>query len=321
MKKWMKNKSFTALLCGILLLSLTLTACGNTYVETTGADRVQQVENQGDITRIQDGQEAEANIAAGEMQVHFIDVGHGDATLIISGDHAMLIDAGDASKGTTVQNYIEKCGVRELDYLILTHPDKDHIGGAPVIITKFEIDKVFLSNYEKDSNAYRKLIQALDDKNLEGLTPEVGDRHSLGNAVFTIIAPNRDYSETEKPSNNSSVGILLRHGSNRFLFTGDAEGEAEEDIVKNGIDISADVYQVGHHGGKTSSRQALLDGVKPKYAVISCGEDEKKNPHAKTMNRFRKMGIKIYRTDEQGSIVAVSDGSKISWSCAPSTTW
>ncbi len=104
----------------------------------------------------------------------------------------MLIDAGDTSKGTAIQNYLQKQNVKKLDYLILTHPDADHIGGAPVVITKFEIDKVFVSNYEKDNKTYQKLIQALDNKRIKATTPKVGSKYSFGTAEITIIAPNAE---------------------------------------------------------------------------------------------------------------------------------
>lgn len=252
------------------------------------------------------------------MEVHFIDVGQGDSTLVKCGDKAMLIDAGDNSEGTAIQNYLQKQGVKKLDYLILTHPDVDHIGGAPVIITKFEIDKVFISNFEKDNNTYRKLIQALDEKRLSYFTPKVGDSYTLGSAQFTILAPNGTYQSP----NNASIALLLENGSNRFLFSGDAEEEAEADILANGISLSADVYQVGHHGSRTSSSQAFLEAVNPAWAVISCAEgNDYGHPHAQTLNMLRSMGIKVFRTDEQGSIVAASDGKEITWNCAPSESW
>ena len=119
---------------------------------------------------------------AGKMEVHYIDVGQGDATLVTCDGHAMLIDAGDYSKGTAIQNYLQKQKIKKLDYLILTHPDSDHIGGAPVIITKFEIGRVFVSNYEKDNKTYQKLIQALDNKRLKYTTPETGTQYALGTA-------------------------------------------------------------------------------------------------------------------------------------------
>ncbi|MCM1387460.1 MAG: MBL fold metallo-hydrolase [Bacillus sp. (in: Bacteria)] len=255
---------------------------------------------------------------ASNMEVHFIDVGQGDCTLVKCGDSAMLIDTGDDTQGTTVQNYLQKQGITKLDYLILTHPDADHIGAAPVIITKFQIDTVFMSNYEKDNKTYRKLIQALDEKGLSYLTPKVGDSYALGDAQFIILAPNETYDSP----NNASIAFLLQNGDNKFLFSGDAEEEAESDILNNGLSVSADVYQVGHHGSRTSSSQAFLDAVNPAWAVISCAEgNDYGHPHAQTLNTLRSMGIKVFRTDEQGSIVAYSDGKKITWNCTPSETW
>ena len=252
------------------------------------------------------------------MEVHFIDVGQGDSTLIRCGDQAMLIDAGDNSKGTTVQLYLKKQGVTKLDYLVLTHPDADHIGGADVIVTKFDIDNMFMSPFTKDNKTYNELKKALEYKSLKWSTPNVGNQYTLGSATFTIIAPNATYSTP----NNSSVGLIIQNGENRFLFTGDAEEEAESDIVANGISISADVYQVGHHGSRTASSSTLLQAVKPAYAVISCGEDNSYgHPHAQTLNSLRAMGVKVFRTDEQGSVVATSDGKNISWNCSPSETW
>lgn len=252
------------------------------------------------------------------MEVHFIDVGQGDCTLVKCGGFSMLIDAGDDSKGTAIQNYLQKQGIEKLDYLILTHPDADHIGGAPVVITKFDIDTVFISNYEKDNKTYLKLIQALDDRQVSYSTPEVGDTYTLGSAEFTILAPNGTYEDP----NNASIALLLQNGNNSFLFTGDAEEKAEKDIQEYNENIQADVYQVGHHGAKTSSGEAFLEEVQPEFAVISCAEGNSYgHPHAQTLNTLRSMGVKVFRTDEQGSIVAESDGTEIVWNCAPSETW
>lgn len=254
------------------------------------------------------------------MEVHFIDVGQGDATLIKCGDSAMLIDAGENDKGTLVQNYIKKQGVTSLDYLIVTHPDSDHSGGADVIITKYDIDTIIYPNYSKDTATWRDVIKAMDYKNYKVTEPVVGDTYKLGDAEFTIIAPNKkDYGDN---TNDYSVGILLRHGNKKFVFTGDAEEAAEADIVANRLDVTADVLQVGHHGSKTASTTEFLKAVSPEYAVISCGEDNSYgHPHAATLNSLRSMGVKVFRTDEQGSLVATSDGKKITWNAAPSYTW
>ena len=254
------------------------------------------------------------------LEVHFIDVGQGDAALIKCGDAAMLIDAGENDQGTLVQNYIRKQGVKSLDYLIVSHPHSDHCGGADVIISKYDIDTIIMPNYSKDTATYRDVIKAMDYKGYEITSPEVGDSYKLGDAEFTIIAPNKeDYGDGE---NNYSVGIILEHGSRKFVFTGDAEEEAEEDIVGNGIDISADVLKIAHHGSRTSSTEEFIHAVSPEYAVISCGENnEYGHPHAATLNTLRGMGVKLFRTDEQGSLIAASDGKKITWNAAPSDTW
>lgn len=253
-----------------------------------------------------------------KMQVHFIDVGQGDSTLITCGGHAMLIDAGDDSKGTSIQNYLQKQEIEKLDYLVLTHPDSDHIGGAPVIITKFSVDKVFVSNYEKDNRTYQKLIQALDDKDLDYSTPKPGTQYTLGTATITFLAPNDEYDNP----NDASVALLIRNGNNTFLFTGDAGEDAENDILESGLAISADVYKVGHHGSKYSTSEDFFEAVDPSYAVISCAEGNSYgHPHAETLNTLRMNGVKVYRTDEEGTIIATSDGKKITFNVPASETW
>ena len=253
-----------------------------------------------------------------QMEVHFIDVGQGDATLVTCGGHAMLIDTGDDTKGTAIQNYLQKQKITRLDYLILTHPDADHIGGAPVIITKFDIGKVFVSNFEKDNKTYQKLIQSLDDKQIKALTPRVNSQYTLGTANITILAPGKSYDNP----NDASIALLLKNGTRSFMFTGDAGEDAEKDILKTGIDISADVYKVGHHGSKYSTSKDFFNAVDPFYAVISCGENNSYgHPHAETLNTLRTSGVMVYRTDESGTIIASTDGKSISFNVPASESW
>ena len=262
--------------------------------------------------------EDEPSDADKEMEVHFIDVGQADSTLIKVDGHAMLIDCGADDTGTKLQNYLVKHDVKKLDYLVLTHPDSDHIGGADVIITKFDIDKVFMSPFTKDNNWYADLLNALKYKGYSWSTPAVGGDYNLGDASFTVVAPNRIYDDP----NNSSIALVIQYGDTRFLFTGDASEEAEADIVSNGLNISADVYKLGHHGSRTASTEAFLEKVNPKCVVISCATgNEYGHPHEEALQRIKKYAPEIYRTDEQGTIVAHSDGEKITWDHSPSTTW
>lgn len=252
------------------------------------------------------------------LEVHFIDVEQGDATLIKADGHAMLIDSGENDKGTAVQLYLKKQGVEQLDYLILTHTDSDHIGGADVIISKLDIGQIFLSDFKKDNTTYRELMDSMKYKNMTYSTPEVGAEYELGGAVFTIIAPNDTYEDP----NNSSIALILDYGENSFLFSGDCEEEAEQDILANGMNLDVDVYQVGHHGSRNASTEEFLDAMSPEYAVISCAEGNSYgHPHAKTLNNLRARKIRVFRTDEQGSIVAYSDGKTIKWNCSPSDSW
>lgn len=253
------------------------------------------------------------------LEVHYIDVGQGDATLILSDGHAMLIDAGDNHKGTAVQDYLNYVGVESLDYVIGTHPDSDHIGGLDVVLYKFDCQTVILPDFKKDTRTYDDVIQTMKQKNYKITYPKVGDQYALGESVFTIVAPNGTYGSN---GNNYSVGILLEHGANRFLFTGDAEEKSEQDMLENGIDLRADVLKAAHHGSDTANTEEFLDAVKPEYVVISCGEGNTYgHPHAETLNNLRARGIKVFRTDEQGTIVATSDGKTITFNAAPSESW
>lgn len=258
----------------------------------------------------------------GTLEVHFLDVGHGDSTLIICGEHAMMIDCGDDTQGRMLQEYLRDHDVAKLDYLILTHPDKDHIGGAPAVLSEVSAGQVFQSAFRKGSETEEMLQQTLKQQDVDAVTPIVGAEYQLGEAWFTILAPSGTYEE----SNDSSVALMLHFGENTFLFTGDAEKEAEEDMVENGekpgLSLKADVYQAGHHGDKSSSKKKFLRAVSPEYAVISCDyQGEKGHPDAEVLERMREADIKVFRTDEQGTVVAVSDGRDIIWDHSPSESW
>lgn len=265
------------------------------------------------------GNESIPTSASGKLTVHFIDVGQGDATLIQCGGRSMLIDAGNEWHGTAVQNYLEKQGVTRLDYVIGTHPDADHIGGLDVILYKFDCGTVLLPDVTNDTRAYDDVVQSMKSKSYRITPPVPGDTYTLGSASFTILAPNGDYGSE---LNDWSIGILLQNGSNRFLFTGDAGETAETDMLANGIDISADVYKAAHHGSRSSTSDAFFAAVNPTYSVISVGDGNTYgHPSAEVLNKFRSAGTQVFRTDEQGTIVAASDGTDITWNASPSGSW
>lgn len=260
------------------------------------------------------------NTSEETLEVHYIDIGQGDATLIKCGGHAMLIDGGNHNMGTTVQLYLKNQGVESLDYVIGTHPDADHIGGLDVIVYKYDCANILLPDYEKDTKTYTELIDVIRERSYQITYPLPGTTYQLGDARFTILAPiSNDYGSN---ANNYSIALRLTYGENSFLFTGDAEAESEAEMLKSGEELKADVYKVAHHGSDSANTQAFLDAVDPTYAVISCGEGNSYgHPHAEILNRLRQMGIETFRTDEQGSILAVSDGKEITWNTASSTTW
>lgn len=253
------------------------------------------------------------------LEVHYIDVGQGDATLIQSDGHAMLIDAGNNNKGTAIQSYLQKQNVKTLDYVIGTHPDADHIGGLDVILYKLECGKVLLPDYSKDTKTYRDVVDTLKAKSYRAIHPKVGDTYELGDAVFTVTAPAGSKYDS---ANDYSIAIHLEYGETRFLFVGDAEEKSTEEMLKTNQNLTANVYKVSHHGSRNGTSEEFLKAVNPEYAVISCGEDNSYgHPHAEVMNLLRSKGVDVYRTDEQGTIVAQSDGKKITWNMSPDTSW
>ena len=260
----------------------------------------------------------DGTVGEGKLEVHFLDVGQGDCTLVVCDGEAMLIDAGDNDKGTKIQSYLQKQGVKELKYVICTHPDADHIGGMDVIIYKFPCETILMTEEEKDTDTYRDVIRAIKEKGYRQTRPVVGAQYALGDAEFTLLGP----VDLDSDSNNNSIVVYLKYGNNSFLFTGDAEEKEEADLLEGGFLASVDVYKAGHHGSSSSSSKQFLEEIRPVYAVISCGDDNKYgHPHGETLNSLRSFGVSIFRTDEQGTMIASADGEKITWNCSASETW
>ena len=257
----------------------------------------------------------------GYLRVHFIDVGQGDSILIQAGDRAMLVDAGTNESGSIVTGYLCSLNITKLDYLIGTHPHEDHIGGLDDVIRSFEIGTVIMPDVSHTTQTWEDVLDALLEKDLTVTVPHPGDVYSIGDASFTILSPTEDIAGQAAESgdlNNLSVGIRLVYGSSAFVLCGDAESDSEEAMVESGLPLKADVLKAGHHGSSTSTSDAFLAAVDPDYAVISCGRDNSYgHPHQETLDRLNAAGVTVFRTDEQGTVIAVSDGSSITWSSVP----
>lgn len=251
------------------------------------------------------------------LMVHFIDVGQGDAILIQNGDHAMIIDGGNNNDGELVSSYIKKQNIESFDYVIGTHPHEDHIGGLDVVINNYNVDQIFLPSYIMPTDTYEDLLVAIKNNNLSITKPVVGAEYNLGDAKFVIIAPNKeDYGDNV---NNYSIGIKLMHGNISFVMVGDAEIKSEEDMIRNGIDLEADVLKINHHGASTSNSFNFLKAVDPIYGIISVGKDNKYgHPSSNVVTSLLEDDVQIYRTDEMGTIIVTSNGKNISFKCEKS---
>jgi len=251
-----------------------------------------------------------------KLKVHFIDVGQADSILIQTPDgKSMLIDAGNNADGQAVVSYLKGQGVSKIDILVGTHPHEDHIGGMDNVINSFEIGQIYMPKVSHTTKTYEDVLTAISRKGLKITSPTPGSTFSLGEVRFTILAPN---SSTYEDMNDYSIVLKMEYGNTSFLFTGDAEQVSENEIIAKGYNLKADVLKVGHHGSSSSTSQAFLDKVSPKYAVIMVGSDNNYgHPHKETMDKLEAKGIPVYRTDENGTIVATSDGNNITFNTQP----
>ena len=226
----------------------------------------------------------------------------------------MLIDAGNNADSDFGVNYL-KVKVSKIELCSSTHPHEDHIGGLDVVINTFEIDKVIMPKVSHTTKTFEDVLTAISNKSLKITSPTPGSTFSLGETRFTILAPN---SSTYDELNNYSIVLKMEYGDTSFLFTGDAEDISENEMISKGYNLSADVLKIGHHGSNSSTTQNFLNKVNPKYAVIMVGADNTYgHPHQETMDKLKSKNIQVYRTDENGTIVATSDGNNITFNTQP----
>lgn len=244
----------------------------------------------------------------GKLCVSFIDVGQADSILIEQGDACMLIDCGTEAAAPAIIDYLRSRNIDKLDYLALTHPHEDHIGGAARVLQTFPVAQVYMPDKPHDIAAYRQTLEAIEQQGTTLITAEAGSSFSLGEAELQILAPLQSYEDL----NNCSIVLRLVYQDTSFLFAGDAEAASEADMLMSGDELSADLIKLGHHGSNKSSYRDFLEAVSPQIAIISCGKDnDYGHPSSETLQNLQELSINTFRTDEEGSIMAISDGTKI----------
>jgi len=191
----------------------------------------------------------------------------------------------------------------------MTHPDADHIGGINAVINNFKIDKIYMTNKTSTTKTFEDILLNMESKGLTFSTLKSGDKIIEGNDFTgTVLSPVKQYSD----SNEMSIVIKLIYKNDSFLLMGDAGTEAEYDILSNNQNVSANLIKIGHHGSKYSSSYYFLEKVNPQYAIISAGKNNQYgHPSTEILNRLNVLNIKIYRTDLDGNIIAISNGNKI----------
>lgn len=246
------------------------------------------------------------------LRVDFLNVGQADCALLSTNGHYMVIDGGNNGDADRILSYLEEQGVEKLDAVVGTHPHEDHIGSLDAIINHFDVDAVYMPKIMHTSKTFEDVLDAVANKGLKIKSPSPGDTIDFNGLEIEVLGPQREY----KDFNNNSIVLKVNAGETAFLFTGDAEETAEKDILQAGYDLQADVLKVGHHGSSTSSSQAFLQAVKPKYAVISVGVGNSyHHPEEEALQRLQSIGAEIYRTDLQGDIVCTTDGKNIAFNC------
>lgn len=252
--------------------------------------------------------------------LHMLDVDQGDCFLITTPEGInVLIDGGDPSQGNRVVDYLRRQGVTTIHHLVATHPHADHIGGLPAVLEAFQVDQVYMPPVVHTSRLYLSLLDLIEKESVPLSFPEKQQViHQESQITIQILATGIDYGTH---LNNWSLPVHVTHGNQSFLFTGDAEEEAERDLVSS---ISPDLLDVtvlkaGHHGSHTSTTPLFLEAASPEILLISCGKDNAYgHPGEEVLRRLNETGIHIYRTDLQGTVVLYSMDHQIRTYQAPS---
>lgn len=257
-----------------------------------------------------------APVSGSGLTVHFIDVGQADCALLECDGQYMVIDGGNKEDGQLVISYLQQQGVEELSAVVCSHAHEDHVGGLPSVLAVYPTQAVYAPTKTYSSNIFDDFVYYTDQQGLEITMPQPGDTFPLGEANITVLGPTKSYAET----NDTSIVLRVDYGESSFLFTGDMEVAAENDMLDfwestgNSAIFDVDVLKMGHHGSNTSTGYRFLNAVMPDYAVISVGEGNSYgHPNDEPLSRLNDAGVTQFRTDKLGTVVAATDGTEITF--------
>jgi len=295
----MKRKLWLLLLAALPILLLAACSRSNAVPEEPQTDldvRIREVTEPNEIS------------PNDLLSIHFIDVGEGDAILVVQGNYAMLVDGGSVEMGASVFTYIHNLGIESLEYVIATHPFADHVGGLPDVLRRLHVRNVLLPMIYHDTQAYNSFLFAVEDSGADVAVPFAGHVFTLGDAEITVLSPN----PTDEWENRANYSIVLRvvFGSTSFLLMGDAMREVESILLDSTAHLSSDVLKVARHGASSATTSGFLDAVSPSIAVISAGGNNSFLSQD-TLRRLSGTDTHVFRTDMNGNIVITSDGTTL----------
>lgn len=243
-----------------------------------------------------------------KFEVHYIDVGQADASLIFCDDETMLIDGGNPEDSNLIAAYLKKYNVSHLNYVICSHAHDDHVGGLPGALSVSTAGAVYAPKTENDIKAYRSFKSKVAAQGLTIKNPIPGESIDFGSSKVTFLGP---VHENVSDLNDTSIILKISYGETSFLFTGDAERPEEQSVLSQKYDLSATVLKVGHHGSADSTTYPFLREIMPEYGIISVGENNYGHPTEEALSRLRDADVKVYRTDMQGDIIVTSNGETV----------
>ncbi len=306
-----KQKKWISLLTGAAVLVCAALVTVSEYFPIPGIPSWSELSSK---ISSQAGGSSFSQAVEGDVSVHFIDVGQGDSALIRTKGKTVLIDAGENGRGEDVLAYLESQGVSKLDLVIGTHPHSDHIGGLDEVMRAVEVDTLLMPYIPEElvptTKTYEDVLLTASEQGVQVQEARAGETFALADgAVLSILGPVGEYEDL----NNFSVVAKLEYGETSFLFTGDAESEAEQDLLKQyGEELDSDVLKLGHHGSSTSTSKGFFEKVSPQCAVICCGKDNSYgHPHKETLELLASTGTPYYTTEQNGTVAFTTDGKRI----------